>query len=229
MGNENLTSGYDLFVDQIPSLIDKYPKLSCIDRDSKTIVVGEIDIIDSKGKLWESYDIEIHSSALFPKRFPHLYEVGGKIPRIADWHIYEDTMSCCVKILPEEILRCHQGVTLEQYVTQEVLPYLFNQTHRRVEGYYANGEYGHGNLGLYEYYSSELETDDLECIAKLLHSIATSPRPIRTSLCFCGSGVKYRYCHRSSYEKLSTLGNDLLLQHAIEFYNVASRIKLQKK
>jgi hypothetical protein len=228
MGENNTLAAYNLFLSQIPYVLDKYPKLSKIERDNKFILAGEIDIIDDAGKYWETYVIEIFCSETFPYRFPHLYEIGGKIPKIADWHIYEDTFSCCVKILPEEILRCLKGITVEQYVTSEVLPYLFNQTHRRVEGYYVNGEYGHGGLGLYEYYSNEFKTGDLEQIAKLLHSVATRPNPDRTSMCFCGSGVKYRYCHRAIYEKFSPLGKELLIEHATLFYNIYNKSRRQQ-
>lgn len=225
MGKNNLLLGYNLFVSQIPAVLDRYPKLVKIERDNRFILAGKVDIIDKTGKHWETYEIEIHCSALYPNRFPNLYETGGKIPKIADWHIYEDTLSCCVKILPEEILKCIKGITLEQYVTEEVLPYFFNQTHRKVEGYYVNGEYGHGNMGMYEYYSSVLKTGDLKQIGMLLYNIATRPKPDRTSLCFCGSGEKYRYCHRTSYEKLSLLGKDFLIEHATKFYNIANRMK----
>jgi hypothetical protein len=228
MGKNDSLTGYNLFLAQIAYVLDKYPKLSKIERNSKVILAGEVDIIDGTGKHWESYDIEIFCSDTFPYRFPHLYETGGKIPKIADWHIYEDTLSCCVKILPEEILRCLKGITVEQYVTCEVLPYLFNQTHRRVEGYYVNGEYGHGGLGLYEYYSHELKTGDLEQIAKLLYGIGTRPKPDRTSMCFCGSGVKFRYCHRTVYEKFSPLGKELLIEHATRFYNIYTRSRGQQ-
>lgn len=223
MGEDNLLAGYNLFLDQIPLVLDKYPKLLKIERDNKFILAGEIDIIDNEGKHWETYTVEIFCSDAFPNRFPDLYETGGKIPKIADWHIYEDTLSCCVKILPEEILRCLKGISVEEYITGEVLPYLFNQTHRRVEGYYVNGEYGHGGLGFYEYYSHELKTGDLEQIALLLHAIATRPKPDRTSICFCGSGVKYRYCHRAIYEKFSPLGKDMLIEHATLFYNIYNK------
>lgn len=209
-----------MFIDQIPAVLKQYPKLYESNIDGKAVVAGEIDIIDHNGKYWESYEIEIHCSDLFPSRFPNLYEIGGKIPKIGDWHVYEDTLSCCVKILPEEVLKCKQGITLTSYISEEVLPYLFNQTHRRIEGYYVNGEYAHGNLGIYEYYADALKTGDLKQIAKLLYNIATRPKPDRTSVCFCGSGAKYRYCHRASYEKLSLLGRELLIEHATNFFNI---------
>lgn len=223
MGESNSLTGYKLFVAQIPIVLNAYPKLKKRELNGQFILAGEIDIVDADGKHWETYEVEIHCSKLFPNRFPTLYETGGKIPKIADWHVYEDTLSCCVKILPEEILRCIKGITLEQYVSEEVLPYLFNQTHRKIEGYYVNGEYGHGDRGIYEYYAQILKTCNLGKIAQLLHGIAISPKPNRTSLCFCGSGIKYRYCHRSSYDKLSLLGKEILIEHAIEFQNIANK------
>lgn len=222
MGQSDVEKAYQVFASQIPRLLADYPMLYILDKGGEQVVAGKIEIVDKEGKYWDSYDIEIHCSAFFPFRYPDLYETGGKIPKMADWHIYEDTLTCCVNVLPEEAIRCNQGITLTEYVTEEVIPYFFNQTHRRVEGYYVNGEYRHGKVGIYDYYVSLLKTTSPIVMSKLLYAIAGLPKPNRTSDCFCGSGSKYRYCHRAAYEKLSLMGRNLLLEHANFFIKIAN-------
>lgn len=206
--------GYDKYVSQLLEAQEFFPSLKEIKVNGKLVLRGVISIVDRDGIHWEDYEIEIHCTEHFPKEFPRLFEVSGKIPRIADWHVYEDTGSCCTKIPPEEILRCQKGITVAEYIKEEVFPYFFNQTHRRVEGYYINGEYSHGGKGLLEYYSKELKTgSDYNLTLELFRFIATHDKPHRTSYCFCGKKEKFRHCHKGAFEKLKILGFEILKYH----------------
>lgn len=212
---------YGLFVEQLVEAEDAYPKLKRKLTDKGYILAGDLDVIDHTGKLWETYQVEIHYREGFPHCFPLLYETGGKIPKIADWHVYEDTLSCCVKVQPAEIIRCLKGISITEYIKEEALPYFFNQTHRRLEGYYINGEYGHGLAGIYQFYAEELKTDtDIKKMLRLIQFIATNEKPDRTSICFCGSGAKFRYCHRSAFDVLNQIGGTVLLTHCYEIGKV---------
>ncbi|WP_276483775.1 SEC-C domain-containing protein [Paraflavitalea pollutisoli] len=211
-----MSKGYLCFLEQLDEAIKRYPTLQKKEVNERTILAGRLSVIDRDGQQWDEYEVEIHATDLFPNRFPDLYETGGKIPRIGDWHINEDTFTCCITVPPEEIIRCKKGINLCTYISEQVMPYLFNQTHRRVEGYYVNGEYSHGIRGLMEYYSDLLQTgDDVYTTVRLIIFIAEHNRPLRTSLCFCGSSLKYRHCHRIAYEQLKELDKEHLLQHAI--------------
>ena len=210
-----IVSGYDIFCGEFDEVQEYFPKLRPALYDGKKVLEGELDVIDRDGKLWDSYSIEVHHSQNYPYKFPLLFEVGGIIPKIGDWHIYEDTKSCCVKVLPEEFIICKNGITLVGFIQNEVLPYLFNQTHRRIEGYYVNGEYSHGILGIYEFYSRILGTgSDYRKTLSLMLYAAENLRPGRTSLCFCGSGNKFRKCHRTAFDHLTTVGAENLKVHA---------------
>lgn len=206
-----MNDGLELFQSQLDDAIAGNGGLFKVEQDGNMILRGVIPIIDMDGKYWEDYEVEIHCSPYFPKQFPLLFETGGKIPRIGDWHVYEDTGSCCVKIIPEELLRCKKGITVIEYIREEVIPYLFNQTHRRIEGYYVNGEYSHGTKGIFEYYSQLLGTgNNVKQLLQFMHFIATHERPQRTSSCFCGKKAKFRHCHRNAFDKLKLLGNDFI-------------------
>lgn len=209
-------TAYDIFISQLNEAQETFPGLKAVEVNGKIILRGLVAIIDKEGKHWEDYEVEIHCTDNFPKEFPRLFEISGKIPRIADWHVYEDSGSCCTKIPPEEILRCQRGITLSQYIEEEVLPYFFNQTYRRFEGYYINGEYSHGGRGLLEYYSEELRTgNDYKLTLDLIKFIAMEDKPHRTSFCFCGKRVKFRHCHKEAFEKLKSLGPATLKYHYI--------------
>jgi hypothetical protein len=220
-----MNMGYEQFTSQLKEAITVFPSLYEAISENKKILKGSLPVVDREGKHWEDYDIEIHCPGNFPYEFPILYETSGKIPKIGDWHIYENTLSCCVKVHPEEILRCKKGITVTEYIQEEVLPYLFNQTHRRVEGYYVNGEYAHGAAGLFQFYAGILKTGtDIELTLQLMNFIATHERPSRTSFCFCGQKIKFRNCHRDAFDKLKAIGDIQIKKHAYGIAQAAGLI-----
>lgn len=220
-------SGYDLFIQQVDDALVHFPNLTReVNEGQIPILKGGIEIIDNEGKLWETYLIEVHATEDYPKRFPKVFEVGGKIERIADWHINLDG-SCCIKVLPEEILRCNQPINLTNFLQSEVLPYFFNQTHRRVEGFYVNGEYSHNLKGIYEFYSNALGIkDDIRKVIQMVVFIAKGIKPGRTHGCFCGSGKKFRKCHREAFEKIVVIDSNVLKDHATQIAVAAKQLDL---
>lgn len=211
-----LTESYQQFCNQVPEALHRFEKLNQrTGQDGKVFIRGEIDIVDKSSHYWESYDVEIHHVDGFPFKFPNVYEVGGKIPRIADWHVNEDSYTCCLTVPPLEMIKCNKGIRLVSFIEHEVLPYFFNQTHRREEGYYAKGEYSHGYVGILEFFESELRTEgDVRATINILFKIAFGRKPDRTHNCFCGKKVKFRKCHRVAYDRLIILGKEQLVKFA---------------
>jgi hypothetical protein len=226
-----ISDGYKQFIRETDQACKEFPKLIKVTReDGKLILRGELDIIDKDGKFWESYTVEVHHSDDFPFRFPILYEVGGKLPRIGDWHIYEDSGACCITVPPDEILICKKGISLSHFIHNEALPYLFNQTHRRVEGYYKNGEYQHGVAGITQFYDDVLTSNgDIRQVIQMMMFIAKGQRPGRTHICFCGAKEKFRRCHRQAFDKLTGVGRIGLLRHAFLIAGASGQQDLMEK
>lgn len=200
---DSLESGANLFQIEALKIINEYSKLQLIEKDNQPILCGQLELIDSKGIFCNSYSIEIHPTKEYPWRFPHLFEVGGRIPRNIDWHIFETDGRCCVKSIPEEILRCKKGISLKAFIEDEVKPYFFNQTFREKRGYFLN-ERSHGFLGELEFFQEVFDTKDLLQIVKFLIFISKRNEPNRVAKCFCGNNEKYRKCHKDAYHKLTS-------------------------
>ena len=214
--------GYSLFVSEFEAAQKRFPNLkTTVDDSGNCYLYGEIEIRDLiDGKLWETYLIEVRYSEGYPYSFPKVYEKSNKIPKIPDWHVNSDG-TCCIKVHPEELLICREGISLKRFIEEQVLPYFYNQTHRKIEGYYVNGERAHGAEGVAEFYYDELHTTNLETVIRCLNFIATKPRPTRTTFCFCGKKAKFRKCHREAFERLKALGEQSLLLHVkmLETFN----------
>jgi hypothetical protein len=202
MGNLAVSN---LFDSEMAAVVEKYPKLSIIDANGIPILTGEIDLIDEFGDHRDTYSIEVHPVSTYPQRFPYVFETGGRLPRNVDWHVFESDGHCCIKVEPEEILICKRGITLLSFIEQQVIPYFFNQTFRRINGYFIN-ERSHGLLGVMEYYQQLFDEKNISTILRLMHFILRGEEPNRVSLCFCGSGKKYRKCHKGPYKLLHEIG-----------------------
>lgn len=202
------------FAEHLLEAVRKFPNLAIIETSSSPILKGVLDIPDGEQRKVDSYMIEVHPSREYPKRFPNLFEVGGSIPKEPDWHINADG-SCCVTVLPKEIIFCQTGITLVQFLVEQAIPYFANQTHRRLTGRYLNGEYSHGKKGLFESYESMFKTSDTNIwkyycdIA--FHKIALSTG--RNEPCICNSGMKYKDCHYQVFHRLRIIGENTVNQH----------------
>lgn len=192
------------FKEELNQIVRDYPSLNIVENESEVFLSGELSIHDENNYLLDTYKIEIHRSEKYPFKFPIVFEIGAKIPRNIDWHIYESKGNCCIKVMPEETIICLDGINLKQFIEQQLKPYLFNQTFRRENGYFIK-ERSHGIKGVMEYFSEILLTSNIKKIEYLIRYIYSKDEPNRVADCFCGSGKKYRKCHRKSYRSLSKI------------------------
>lgn len=193
------------FENDIGNIPDLYKKLQIVHADGLKFLSGELEIIDATGKIWDSYKVEIKGSSDYPYAFPQLFETGNAFPKIADWHVYEDTGTCCIDVTPNEIIICKDGLDVAEYIKLYAIPYLANQTFRRREGYYLHGEYSHGIVGRIEFYQSKLRAKDPLQLIEMFDLILKDYNPSRTAFCpFCHK-TKFRNCHREAFRDLQNV------------------------
>lgn len=186
-------SSYTLFRQQIADAAKVHPELKVSVRNGVELLSGTFRIVDDEGKEWNSFQIEIRFNTSFPYRFPELFEVGGKIPKVADWHI-NTSGACCITIPLLEVTSCKSGVTVLQFIQNHVKPYLYNQAFRLEKGYYAHREFSHGVYGILEYYQELFNEKDVEKIIGYLKALKSTEFGKKTP-CFCGRKAKFRKCH----------------------------------
>ncbi len=194
--------GSSRFASEAAKISEAEPELVyVINNDGVPIIRGNIVLCDEGGSIIDRYEVEIVPVENYPFYFPLVFETAGRIPINIDWHMFPDG-HCCIKALPEELLLCKQGITLEWFIKTQVRPYFFNQKHKEVHGYFLN-ERSHGSQGNIDFFEEVFQTRNLKDIVKYLAKIKSRIEPGRSANCFCGSGVKYRHCHRDSFRLLS--------------------------
>lgn len=214
------TKSYNHFFHQLDLVIKKYPNLKITELDGFKFLKGILEIKNDKCETVGNFSIEIKYRKEFPYRFPYLYEVGGDIPNLANWHKYQDD-SCCITVYPDEILKCKDGITLLSFIENYAIPYFANQLYRLQYDKYLNGEYSHGNNGLIEFYSALFKTTDRLKWREYVNivSLGKTLKMERNKPCFCGSGLKYKFCHDKIFYNIKRIGVNLIindLNHLIE-------------
>lgn len=200
-------NGYTIFEEQVTDVIKKYKELSFKIEDEVPCVFGSINLTDEDGNIEGTYQIEIKAVIEYPFSFPLLFETGGRIPRNIDWHIYEKTGNCCIASPPEEFIICNSGINLVSFIENQVENYFYSQIFRNQNGYFYK-ERPHGNAGWIEFFEETFMTKNIFNIEFGLNQILEGKKIDRVSDCFCGSGKKYRKCHKKSYDILSKLTED---------------------
>lgn len=206
-----------VFITDVRELQSKFPKLS-YKIDAKTgsaSILGEIDIFDSVGTYWESFDILIRVGKNYPYEIPQVFERSTRIERNEKRHISKDGQ-CCIDLDHKFLIQVQGGIRLTEFLTKKVYPYFANQLFYNEKGYYANGEWDHNFNGVREFYKKDLDISDNKLAIKLIELILSNKIPNRNEPCICGRG-KFKNCHLRALEQLKLVGNKRLNEDLIEF------------
>lgn len=199
------------FKQEAELILADYPNFHLIEKQGRCILKGIIDIKSKDSETLGSFSVEIAEKEGYPYRFPTLFEIGGDIPTNANWHKYPDD-SCCITILPDEILKCKNGMTLKCFIEEHAKAYLANHLYRVKNNYYLNGEYSHNNTGYCEFYAKLFGTNDKLKWREIVN-IAFLEKDIlgRNESCFCGSSKKYKVCHHLMFKQIRALGKNYII------------------
>ena len=166
------------------------------------VLDGKLTITGPKGP-FDVYQIYMGVPANFPLSEPVVFETGGRVPRIADRHVFVDGKNCCLGVW-EEWLLTPGDHSFSGFMRGPLNDYFMSQSWYEVHTEWPFGQRSHGKLGILEAYCSLLEIDlHLQSALSYLNLLAR--KQIKGhQLCPCGSGQRLRSCHS---EKVHGLQN----------------------
>ncbi|AEE54547.1 SEC-C metal-binding domain-containing protein [Haliscomenobacter hydrossis] len=197
---------------EIVRLLKEYRGLTFDAR--KRQLKGKVDIINKNnpelGAL-DSFSLLIKLSDQSNLHFPKVYETAGTIPREGDRHINSDG-SMCLAVPPEEARICRRGITLLKFFEEVLIPFLAVQSaiNKKLITSFPQGEYGHGDEGVLEFYQQLFRTQNMATIVKGINTLVKKQLS-RNEPCFCGSNQKAKNCHNQAYIFLKSYPPALLL------------------
>lgn len=222
-----------------------YPDLKYITENGKNCLKGSLNfracynnsneefIIDPSEKMIisdtyidDKYDIEIEFLRGFPKQFPLVREVGGRIQQIAEKYSLKDVTdlhinknqnnAICLCPQPAEKLKYPDEIDLVHFMNNLVVPFFYGLSYYDKSGSWPWNEYPHGDLGIFEFYGENKEKNDLSLAKRCYESLKekneqnkkyiTAKNVIKGhSPCICGSKEKFRKCHKVALEGIWAL------------------------
>jgi hypothetical protein len=181
------------------------PKLHAIRNGSGFVVTGDFlvherpDAISPAGPIAE-FGIEITVSERYPSAEPKVFEVKGRIPRVAERHINPDG-DCCVTVWEHWLVAANDRL-FAAFLGGPLREYFLGQFWFEKTGKWPFGERPHGRRGLEEAYADALGIANKKADILYYLRLLAKDWPKGHWCCPCGSGKLLRHCHRAKLMSL---------------------------
>ena len=196
---------------------ERYPDLRVVVEDDKLFLRGSFPII-YEGEVLDRYLVEILIPPAFPDILPIVREIGGRIPQVADRHVYTNGTLCVM--VPQEWFFYHNR-TILGYLDGPLRNFLIAETHVARGLPRPFGERSHGVQGLLESYADMVGSTDPMEIIKYLEYLCMDEVKGHWR-CPCGSGRRLRNCHA---DHIRTLRDRIPLSVARSAVNYLKRYR----
>lgn len=183
-----------------PALEAEFPHLHVGVRNSYTVLTGDLPIV-LDGRVVDSFAIEV---VIHPEgarhRVPIVRELGGRIPWVADRHVYPDGWACLF-VEAEYWFKHPHGLDLVEFLRGPILSYFVGQMSYEQEKRWPFGERSHGAAGVVEFYAPLVGSREPRVIKQFLEMVVAK-KMRSTWRCPCGSGHRLWGCHDDVIRKL---------------------------
>jgi hypothetical protein len=207
-----LNNRKSVFEKDFESVKERFPKLSYgwNKKSNLWVVSGELDICDSIGVYWNTFNIAILVSRGYPFCVPVVIERSEIIPRHIDWHVSPQGL-CCLDAEQSLLALSKKGINLSDFIAEKIYPFFANQLHKLESEKYAGQEYAHHTAGVIQYYLEDLKIPSVEKIIVILEISLANKGLGRNEKCPCASGKKLKHCHLQEIQSIRSFGSQKIL------------------
>lgn len=196
----------------IKNLLSKYPEF--IEVDSRALH-GVYRIIE-QGKSLGEYEIEMLIPESYPMQRPKVREIGGKIPRKADFHVFPSEGWFCLSVPEESGKLWRPDISdLLSFLDGPVRAYLAKQKYFETMNMWPQGERSHGLEGRLEFYREAIQAQDDKELWRFIKVMSKSMLN-KNGSCPCSSGLTIAKCHLGKIIKLRSAVPHSLVAEFVE-------------
>lgn len=183
------------YSEECAALQQRYPDMHSKQEGGNIVFVGWLHFTASFGDevIQDCYRAKVRLEADYPRLPPVAYEIGNRIQRTHDNHVYPSGR-LCLETETEIIRRFAMNPSVVGFIDDLVVPFLFWHSYREKHGKLPFPDRAHGPLGLIHYYMESLCAQDVGELYKLLKYFKDHPYRGHVQ-CPCDSGTKLRECH----------------------------------
>lgn len=176
------------------------PELSVSTWKGYVVLEGALIVSGPDGP-FDAYKVQVAVPPEYPWEEPEVFETGGRIPRIADRHVFEESGLCCLGVWEEWLLRS-RDISAASFLTGPLHDYFLSQSWFEEKGEWPFGDRSHGRLGVMEAFCAMLGVPLNRDLAIAHLKLLSRTRLKGHALCPCGSGKRLRNCHKPELEDL---------------------------
>ena len=201
----------EFLLGEVAELKSKYGLLHLKQKEEKAFLIGKLDFTATLDEetISDSYQIKIELPQSYPDIPPVTEEIGGRIPKNIDHHVYPDNTLCLgppLKIL----LKFKKEPTILNFVENFLIPILYWHSYREKYPEKPLPAYPHCDDGIKEYHNETdlkedyfkiLETDNINVVLLLMKMFLDETYKSNPK-CPCRRGQRLKNCHGKNLQIL---------------------------
>lgn len=161
------------------------------------LLEGEFQFCAETGgslRVVDSYNLSISIPKIFPRDIPTVTETGGRIPRIADYHVSGNGTLCLGSGI-RLMMILQSEPSIQGFSRNCIVPYLYAMTLKLKHGKdFVFGELSHGAPGLTDDYKELLGLKSEDQVSRALRCLLKRKRLANKMPCPCGCGKRLGRC-----------------------------------
>lgn len=175
------------------AVVEHQPELEVTTWKDCVVLTGNLVVSGPDGP-FDAFQVQVAIPPSFPWQEPVVFETGGRIPKIADRHVFEDDKNCCLGVWEEWLFKS-QDRSASSFIAGPLHDYFLSQCWYEATSEWPFGDRSHGNLGVLEGFC-ELLGINLDHEQAVSHLKLLARKNIKGhAACPCGSGKRLRNCH----------------------------------
>jgi hypothetical protein len=143
-----VTAHPELVEDIRKSLDGDFRNLHLFLEKGRAEVRGSFPVVGADGRILDRYSVRIVFPDSYPRELPAVQEVGGRIPRTADRHVFSDSGNCCVLLADARWESFPVGASLRRYLEVPLHNYFLGQSLVEQGEPWPFKDWGHGAVGV---------------------------------------------------------------------------------
>jgi hypothetical protein len=160
------------------------------------------------GQVRDAFSLQIEVPAAFPRELPEVKEIGGRIPRVGEFHVNGDGSLCLGSHL-RLLLKLKEAPTLVGFAERCLVPYLYAISRKLTHGgKLVFGELAHEGPGMLQDYAQLFGVPTTVQARYALELLGTKKRIANKLPCPCGCKRRLGRCrfnrHLAQYRKLAS-------------------------
>ena len=191
----------ELFTQVAKAVEAHQPELNVSIPKDIIILDGPFVVSGPRGP-FDCYEIIVGVWANFPWEEPIVLETGGRVPKLADRHVFPKKGNCCLGVWEEWLLTAPDR-NFETFLTGCLHDYFVSQSWFEAKGEWPYDQRSHDEEGIIESYAELLGLEENTGVIADHLRLLSRAQGKGHARCPCGSGLRLRDCHKDRIAELS--------------------------